>query len=100
MAREADFTGGFARPPSFLIQWPVLPLPPFWLLASGRLGATHLRHALHWIAHHTGLPIVLVAAVLLVVAFRLAKRVTRFAVEVALVVALLLVATKLGWISW
>ena len=59
-----------------------------------------LRGALRWGAHHSGLPIVLVAAVALVVSWRLLKKASRLAVEVAVAAALLVVATRLGWIAW
>lgn len=60
----------------------------------------HLRHWLHWVSGHTGIPVVCVAAVAIVVSFRVARRVARLVLEVTLVLALLLVATKLGWIHW
>jgi hypothetical protein len=62
-----------------------------------------LVHALRWVAHHTGAPVLVVAAVGLVLSFRLARfagRAARFSVEVALALALLIVATRLGWIRW
>jgi len=59
-----------------------------------------LREALRWGAHHSGLPVVLVAALALVVSFRLARRAARLAVEVVIATTLLLVATHLGWIRW
>ena len=55
---------------------------------------------LHAIARHTGLPIVLIAAVALVVSWSFVRKSARFLVEVGLVIALLLIATGLGWISW
>ena len=59
-----------------------------------------LREALRWGAHHSGLPVVVVAALALVLSYRLAKRAARLAVEVVLATTLLLVATRLGWIAW
>ncbi len=67
---------------------------------AGRTLGAALRHGLRWAAEHTGLPIVLVAAVALVVAFRVAKRMAHFAVELTVAVALVLIASKLGWIRW
>ncbi|MBX3185647.1 MAG: hypothetical protein KF819_01475 [Labilithrix sp.] len=58
------------------------------------------RHALRWLSLHTGLPVLIVAAVLLAVGHRLLRKTARFAVEVALVSALLLAATEAGWIRW
>ena len=58
------------------------------------------RFALRWLSLHTGLPALVVAAVLVVVGYRILKKSARFAVEVALVAALLLAATNAGWIRW
>lgn len=52
------------------------------------------------VAHHTGLPIVLVTAILLVASWRVLRHGFGLAVEVAVAVSLLLVATQLGWIRW
>jgi hypothetical protein len=59
-----------------------------------------LRDAVRWGAHHTGLPVMLVAAIALVVSGHIAKRTLRFGVEVALVLGLLFAATRLGWVEW
>jgi NCAIR mutase (PurE)-related protein len=59
-----------------------------------------LREGLHWVAQHTGVPVILVAAVGIVVSWRIFKKTARIAVEVALVLVVLVIATKLGWISW
>jgi hypothetical protein len=59
-----------------------------------------LRAALRWGAHHTGLPVVLFAAIVLVASWHAFRRSLRLAVEVALAVAALLAATRLGWIAW
>jgi hypothetical protein len=69
-------------------------------LASAHEVLTAVRGALHLIADKTGVPIVVVTAVVLVAAFRLARRSGRFVLEVALVLMLLVVATKLGFIVW
>jgi hypothetical protein len=66
--------------------------------AGGALSA--LRAALRWGSGHTGLPVILVAAITVVVSFRLFRRTLRFVVEVVLCVALLAIATKIGWIRW
>ena len=64
-------------------------------------GAGHgMRAALRWGAQHTGLPVVLFSAIALVASWHLFRRTFRFALEVVLAVALLLVATHLGWIAW
>ena len=59
-----------------------------------------LRSFLQWGARHTGLPLVLVAAIAFVASWHLFRRTLRFAVEVALAVAALLIAARLGWIVW
>jgi hypothetical protein len=58
------------------------------------------KFALRWVTLHTGVPALVVAAVMLVVGWRILKRSARLAMEVALVTALLLAATELGWIHW
>jgi len=70
--------------------------PPEWLPA----GLAGIRTGLRWAAHHSGLPLILVAAIALVVSWRLFKRGVRFGLEVALALALLVVATRLGWVTW
>jgi hypothetical protein len=58
------------------------------------------RHAVVSLARHSGLPAVLVAAVGLVLAYRLARRAVHLVVEVALALALLLAATRAGWLRF
>jgi hypothetical protein len=67
-----------------------------WVLPVG-IG---LRAALRWVAEHSGLPVVVVAAVALVASWHAFRRALRLAVEVAIAVAALVAATRLGWISW
>jgi hypothetical protein len=62
--------------------------------------ATAAKLALRWLSLHTGMPTLVVAAVLVVVGYRILKKSARFAVEVALVAALLVAATSAGWIQW
>jgi hypothetical protein len=59
-----------------------------------------VREWLRWASHHTGLPVIVVAAMALVTSWHLFRRTLRFAVEVAVAAVLLLAATKLGLISW
>ena len=66
-------------------------------LASAHHG---IGRALHWASEHTGLPVVVVAAIALVVAWRLAKKAAHFALQVTVALALLLLATHFGWIRW
>jgi hypothetical protein len=73
-----------------------LAAPVGWLRMF--LGA--LGRALHFVADRTGIPVVVVTAVGLVLGVRAARRSGRFFVEVAVVVAALLAATKLGLLAW
>ncbi len=73
---------------------PVVVFP--WL---HRLGA-HAERAIQTIAKHSGVPAVVVAALALVIAFRLARRTLHLLVEVALAFVLVLAATKAGWIRF
>lgn len=62
--------------------------------------ATWARVSVRFLATHTGIPALLVAAVLVVAGYRLLKKTARFVVEVALVAALFAMAAELGWIRW
>jgi hypothetical protein len=73
---------------------------PRWLLPLAPTASAGLRAALRWGSEHTGLPVIVVAAIALVVSWRIFRRSLRFAVEVTIAVALLLVATRIGWIRW
>ncbi len=78
-------------------------LPVSWIasaLAHASGLGTIARTAVRFVAHHTGLPALVVAAVLLAVGYKLFKRTARFAVEVAVIGCLLVAATELGWIRW
>lgn len=55
---------------------------------------------LRWLSAHTGVPAIVVAAILIVVSYRLAKRSMRFAAEVSVVLALLAALTKLGFLRF
>jgi hypothetical protein len=77
---------------------------PSWLVAA--LQAWILRAsggALRGVttaARHTGIPVVVVAALALVLAYRIARRAMHLVVEVALALALVLAATRAGWIRF
>jgi heme A synthase len=60
----------------------------------------HFRESARFISRHTGIPAVFVAALLIVISWRMAKRMAHVAVEVAVVTLLLLALTKLGVVSW
>lgn len=59
-----------------------------------------VRGIVRFASQHTGVPAVVVAALLVVVGWRLLKKSLRFVLEVALVTAALFAATQLGWIRW
>jgi hypothetical protein len=73
---------------------------PRWAHGWPSAGLAGVRLGLRWASHHTGLPLILVAAIALVLSWRLLKRGVRLAAEVAFALALLLVATRLGWVTW
>jgi hypothetical protein len=80
---------------------PVLSQLPHWLhRAGGWLGWCEVKRGVLTAAHRTGIPAVLVAALALVVAFRLARRALHLVFEVTLALALVLAATKAGWIRF
>lgn len=64
------------------------------------LEASHAREGLQLVARHTGVPVLLVAALALVLSFRLARRMTRLFVEVSVAAALVFALTRLGLITW
>ena len=72
---------------------------PSWLprlgLLFGEFRWAWARQALHWVTAHTGAPAILVAALLIVLLYRLAKWSARFVVQVALVLTALVILTKL-----
>lgn len=55
---------------------------------------------LHRVSAHSGVPVLVVAALAIALGYRILKRTLRFAVEVALVAAALFGATELGWIRF
>jgi hypothetical protein len=83
-----------------------MPLPPAlarvtsWALGMLRLGWAASGKGLVTLAHHTGIPVVILAAVALVLSFRVARRASRLVVELALALTVVVAATKLGWIRW
>lgn len=62
-------------------------------LAAGKV-------AVRWLALHTGVPALVVAAVLVCVGYRVLKRSARFALEVAAVTLALVAASEMGWLRW
>jgi uncharacterized membrane protein YdfJ with MMPL/SSD domain len=59
-----------------------------------------LRHALVTIAQRAGIPVVVVAAIALVLSLRIARRAVRIVVEIAVAAVILAVATQHGWVHW
>jgi hypothetical protein len=80
----------------FTLPWGITGLA----LRGYHAAATGVTAGLHAVSRHTGVPVVVVAALAIVLSYRLARRAARLAVELAVVLALLLVATQLGWIHW
>jgi uncharacterized protein (TIGR03382 family) len=72
------------------------PLVATW--CSSTTGA--FRQVVRWGASHTGLPAIVVAALAIVLAWRVARRTWHVVFELAVAFGLLLAATKLGWIRW
>jgi hypothetical protein len=62
--------------------------------------AATAKAVVRYVSTHTGLPALLVAAVLLCVGYRVLKRTARFSFEVMAVALALAAATRLGWIRW
>lgn len=79
---------------------PVPPFDPHRMLAWAPVFGSPMRAALGWGSQHTGLPVMLVAAIAMVVAWRTFKRTLRFVIQVVVCVAALAFATHLGWITW
>jgi hypothetical protein len=78
----------------------LVPPDPRRVLAYATLFGESAKEALRLAARHTGVPVVVIAAVALVLSWRIFKRSVRLAVEVAIALALVITVTKLGWISW
>ena len=79
---------------------PVPPFDPHRVLAWAPVVGEPIRAALRWGSGHTGLPVILVAAIAIVVAWRAFRRTLRFVIQVVLCVAALAFATRFGWITW
>jgi hypothetical protein len=73
-----------------------------WAPASAWFcGASALaRHAILGVSRHSGVPAVVVAALTLVLAFRVARRAVHLVLEFALALALVLAATRAGWLRF
>jgi hypothetical protein len=102
MARHSTSLRGGAKTRSWPKWERVATIAPLlWLSAiPWKSMENALRLAVRWVSLHTGVPAIVVAALLLVVGYRVLKKSARFMVEVALVVALLIAATHAGWLRW
>jgi len=63
-------------------------------------GASAVRAGLRWMAEHTGLPVVVIAAIALVTSFRIFRHTLRFVIEVAVTTAVLFIASRFGLLTW
>jgi hypothetical protein len=86
--------------PSCFALAPRLPRVPPWAVAWLQSEGSAACRTLRTIAGRTGLPISLVAALALVLCFRIARRAGHLALELVLAVALVLAATRAGWIRF
>jgi len=59
-----------------------------------------IKHFLMWVSRHTGVPVVVLAAIAIVLGWRLWRRSARFVVEVGVVLALLLFLSKIGLLKF
>ena len=78
-------------------------LAPSWttlLFGVGHVASAPVKTAVAYASQHTGVPAVVVAAMALVVSYRMFRRALRLAVELTLALTVVLVATKLGWIAF
>lgn len=58
------------------------------------------KAALRYASIHTGLPALVVAAIAIVVGYKILKRTARFAAEVTVITLALAAATEAGWLRW
>jgi hypothetical protein len=65
-----------------------------------QVGGPWAKAALRQVSEHTGIPVVLVAAIALVMSYRAAKRMLRFAIEVGFALVVVVALTELGWIRF
>lgn len=76
------------------LAWPSL------LVGLGHVLGSSMKAAVGFASVHTGVPAVVVAATALVVSYRLFRRALRFAVEMTIAMTIVLVATKMGWLTF
>jgi hypothetical protein len=74
-----------------------------WLEAALHIAFTRwlvVKHGLMWVSRHTGIPAVVLAAIAIVLGWRLWRRSARFALEVGVVLAVLLLLSKIGLLKF
>ncbi len=73
-----------------------------WRALGARLGpvAEWARHALTGIAKEAGVPVVVIAAIALVLSLRIARRAVRIVVEITVAAVILAVASQHGWVRF
>jgi uncharacterized membrane protein YGL010W len=69
-------------------------------LALGPTVFAACHHALRQASRHTGIPAIVIAALVIVLSRRMVRAAVRLAIEVAIVAIVLVAATMLGWVSW
>ena len=70
-----------------------------WITAVGAGGGS-LRHLLRWASRHSGIPVVLVAAIGIVISYRIVRKMARLVFEITVAAVVLFAVSKLGWITW
>jgi hypothetical protein len=87
---------------AFTGNWDDRAVLPAYLFRFWRWGSDPAtwKAVVRLLSQHSGVPALLVAALLLVIGWRLLKKSARFFAEVAVVTAALFAATQLGWIRW
>lgn len=70
------------------------------LLGLVQRGSGPFVRAAALLSQHTGVPVLLVAAAMVVASWRFLKSAAKLAAEIAIVAGALLLATQLGWLTW
>jgi hypothetical protein len=92
---------GTARPiREAVAPQPMLAFPHLssWITAAA--GGGTIRHLLRVASRHTGIPVVVVAAIGIVISYRIVRKMARLVFEVTVAAAVLFAVSKLGWITW
>jgi hypothetical protein len=71
-----------------------------WVTEWAHRALLAFQHLVVTLARHSGIPALLVAAVALVLAWRVARRAVHLTVEIVLALALVLAATRAGWLRF